>query len=391
MNIAVFSDTYPPFINGVSTSVFNLVKMFRDRGHNVLVVTPRSNDGPLEVKDNIIYMPGVENKKLYGYRFPKFYDKRVMEMVKEFKPDVIHYHTDSMLGVFARLASKKLKVPLVYTYHTSYEDYTYYATKGFLDRAAKKVVRVYTKAIARGCAELITPSYKTKEYLRSTGSDIYINVIPTGIDFSLFDRNKIDVERTRQFKIEHHIDDDTKIFLILGRVAKEKSMDVSIRGYAKFKETYPEIKTKLIVVGGGPAKTELELLSHELRISDTVDFIGPVPSSDTPFYYHLADIYTSASVTETQGLTFMEAMAASNIVLARLDDNLSGTIIDGQTGYFFTNDESFVEKAYRILNLSKEQKDKIISNALKQVDMYSIDNFYKNVLEVYQRAIKKYW
>lgn len=391
MKVLVFSDTYPPFINGVSTSVFNLVKMFRNRGHQVMVVTPRSSDGPLEVIDNVVYMPGIENKKLYCYRFPKFYDRKVMQMVKEFKPDVIHYHTDSMLGVFARIAAHKLHCPLVYTYHTSYEDYTYYATKGFLDRVAKKTVRLYTKTIAKNCTEFITPSYKTKEFLRATGSDIYMNVIPTGIDFSLFDSKNIDVERTKQFKLEHHIDDDTKVFLILGRVAKEKSMDVSIRGYAQFKETYPNIKTKLIVVGGGPAKTELELLTHELRIADSVDFIGPVPASDVPFYYHLADIYTSASVTETQGLTFMEAMAASTIILARLDDNLAGTIIDGQTGFFFTTESSFVEKAYRILTLSSEEKEKIISNALKQVDIYSIDNFYKNILEVYQRAIKKYW
>ena len=358
MKVLVFSDTYPPFINGVSTSVFNLVKMFRNRGHQVMVVTPRSSDGPLEVIDNVVYMPGIENKKLYGYRFPKFYDRKVMQMVKEFKPDVIHYHTDSMLGVFARIAAHKLHCPLVYTYHTSYEDYTYYATKGFLDRVAKKTVRLYTKTIAKNCTEFITPSYKTKEFLRATGSDIYMNVIPTGIDFSLFDSKNIDVERTKQFKLEHHIDDDTKVFLILGRVAKEKSMDVSIRGYAQFKETYPNIK---------------------------------VPASDVPFYYHLADIYTSASVTETQGLTFMEAMAASTIILARLDDNLAGTIIDGQTGFFFTTESSFVEKAYRILTLSSEEKEKIISNALKQVDIYSIDNFYKNILEVYQRAIKKYW
>ena len=141
MKVLVFSDTYPPFINGVSTSVFNLVKMFRNRGHQVMVVTPRSSDGPLEVIDNVVYMPGIENKKLYGYRFPKFYDRKVMQMVKEFKPDVIHYHTDSMLGVFARIAAHKLHCPLVYTYHTSYEDYTYYATKGFLDRVAKKTLR----------------------------------------------------------------------------------------------------------------------------------------------------------------------------------------------------------------------------------------------------------
>ena len=168
-------------------------------------------------------------------------------------------------------------------------------------------------------------------------------------------------------------------------------MDVSLRGIAAYHKKHPKVDIKTLVVGDGPAKEELVMLAEELGISNIVDFLGQVGSLEVPFYYHLADIYTSASITETQGLTFMEAMAAGNIVLARFDSNLTGTIVNGQTGFFFTDDDSFVNQVENILSLSKEEKENIINEAYKIVDRYSIDRFYENIMRVYKRAIRKLW
>ena len=392
MRIALFTDTYPPFINGVSTSCYNLVKALRERGNQVLVITPNpeSNKEVVRKGDDVL-LPGLEMKKLYGYRLTKFFSKHVYDIVKDFKPDVLHNQTDSTVGQFAKIVAKSLNVPIIYTYHTSYEDYTYYATHGFLDRVAKRVVRTYAKVVGDNSTEFITPSVKTKEYMRFAGSDIYINIIPTGIDFSLFDEDKQDPEKQKAFREAHGIKENTKVFLILGRIAKEKSMDFSIKGFAKYAKKHPEQDVKLLVVGGGPQADELKQLVKDLDIQDKTDFIGPVPASEVPFYYHLADIYTSASITETQGLTFMEAMVAKDIVLARYDDNLSGTIIDGQTGFFFTDEDTFIEKAERVFSMSNKEREEIYANAMKIVDMYSIEKFYMNIMGVYKRAIKKFW
>ena len=391
MKIAIFTDTYPPFINGVSTSAYNLVKTLKEHGHDVIVVTPRSDDGKLELIDGVIRVPGLELKKMYGYRINTFYSRKILKMLKDFGTEIIHNQTDIGVGQFAIIASRQLHVPQVYTYHTAYEDYTYYVVHGLMDRIGKKAMRGYAKTVAKNCTEFITPSIKTKEYMRSVGSDIYINVVPTGIDFSLFDEKNIDKEKQKEFKKQHGIGENTKVFLLLGRVAKEKSMDYSIRGFAMFINKHPEVDAKLIVVGDGPQRNELEQLTHELVINKYVDFIGKVPASEVPFYYHLADIYTSASITETQGLTFMEAMASGTIVLARFDTNLSDTITDGQTGFFFTDENSFVEKAERIFALSDEGRKKIIDQAFETVDKYSISKFYDNIMEVYNRALKKFW
>ena len=391
MRIAVFTDTYPPFVNGVSTSTFNLVHTLMEHGHDVLVVAPRPTDGKLEQVDNVLYIPGLYLKKLYGYRLTNALTMKPISYIKKFKPEVIHNQTDFTIGVLARRCAKKLHVPIVYTYHTSYEDYTYYVARGIMDRFAKRIVRNYSRGLANRMTEFITPSEKTKEYMRNVGSDIYINVIPTGIDFSIFKSDKIDYQKMQEFKKAHNIKSTTKVFLILGRLAKEKSMDVSLKGITAYHKKHPEVDLKVLIVGEGPAHEELQLLADDLGISDITDFIGQVSALEVPFYYHLADVYTSASITETQGLTFMEAMAAGKIVLARFDSNLTGTIVNGKTGFFFTDDASFVSQTEKIFNMSKEEKDKIIKEAYKTVDTYSIDKFYENVVRVYKRAIRKHW
>jgi 1,2-diacylglycerol 3-alpha-glucosyltransferase len=187
MRIAIFSDTYPPQINGVATSTYNLVKTLRDRGEEVLLITVNTNDKEKTVINNDeIYIPGLVLKKLYGYRIAWIYNSKVFKYVKNWKPDIIHYQTDGPLGIFARIVSKKLKLPIVYTYHTWYADYTHYATKGYFDRFAKKMVQLYSLALAKNTTEFIAPTKKSKESLRMFGADAAIRIVPTGSDFSLF-------------------------------------------------------------------------------------------------------------------------------------------------------------------------------------------------------------
>ncbi len=392
MKIALFTDTYPPFINGVSTSCYNLVKTLREHGQDVIVVTTRDSKGKIDynVEEGIIRMPGVALGFMYDYRLTNFYNGKVVRILKKWGVELIHNQTDMGVGQFAKRAAKKLNVPLVYTYHTAYEDYTHYMVHGLMDRIGKKVLKSYTKTVAKNATEFITPSLKTKEYMRNIASDAYVNIVPSGIDFSIF-KEEVDPERVKKFKEDHGIGPKTKVVLLLGRVATEKSMDFSIKGFAAYLNKHPDADVKMIVVGDGPQRSEYELLSHELHISNKVDFIGKVPALEVPFYYHLADVYTSASLTETQGLTFMEAMSAGTIVLARFDSQLADTIIDNKTGFFFTDEESLLAKLEKVLSLDDNERQRIISGAYEIVDMYSLEKFYDNIMEVYNRALKKFW
>ncbi|MDY0177688.1 MAG: glycosyltransferase [Bacilli bacterium] len=391
MRIAIFSDTYPPQINGVATSTYNLVNTLKAHGHDVLLVTVNRTDTKFNFSEGVVEIPGILLKRIYGYRLAPIYHGKAMRVIRDWNPEIIHNQTDAAVGQFAKIVARHLKIPIVYTYHTQYEDYTYYVTKGNFDRIARNVIQYYSRMVAKGSTGFITPSVKTKEMMRMYGSDVHISVIPTGIDFSLFEENKIDKKEVDEFKKEHGIKENTLVFLILGRLANEKSMDVSINYYAGFLKKHPEIDTKMFIVGGGPARNSLELLTHELKIADKVEFIGPVPASRVPFFYYLADVYTSASITETQGLTFMEAMASRTLVLARYDDNLTGVIEDNETGFFFTSEDTFIEKVERIIASNQEEKERIHENALKIIEKYSIQTFYENVMEVYLRCVKKYW
>ncbi len=391
MRIVIFSDTFPPEINGVATSCRNLMDTLLAHGQEVITVTTNPFSNQFSFIDGIIRVPGIEMKKLYGYRAAGFYSQKAMAIIRKFRPDICHIQHDAGIGQFGYIVSDILHVPSVTTFHTAYEDYTYYATKGHFDRFAKNAVRVYFRFISRRADELVTPSEKTKEYMRSIGVDKYISVVPTGIDFSAFDRNNIDRAEVEKIRDSLQLPRDKKLLIFLGRVAKEKSIDVLLRGYANYVKRNPDNATHFLVVGGGPALEDLKALAAELGISDEVTFAGPVKPDRVPLYYALADIFLSASITETQGLTFMEAMASRLVLLIRYDDALAKTVSDGESGFFFQGEEDFAVKLEGLLALSGPTLEGILDKAGESLEPYSLDRFASSIMEVYGRAIRKNW
>ncbi len=390
MRPIIFSDTFPPEINGVSTSAGTLYQAFKMHNESIMVCTTNFYANEMNLDGDILRLPGI-HMRIYDYRLAWLYSPKGMKILSEFKPDVVHIQTDGGVGQFGFLLAKKLNIPIVYTFHTALEDYTYYATKGYFDRIAKGVVRSYVRYKSSEATEFITPSIKTKEYMRSIGVDSYINVIPTGIDFSKFAKKNVDLEKVKQIKKDNGIDENTFVILSLGRVAKEKSIDVCLRGYAKYLSTNPKTKTVFAIVGGGPALGELNDLASGLGIKDHVKFLGPVKPTDTPLYYQLGDLFVSASITETQGLTFMEAMASNVLLLARYDDTLLGTIQDEKNGFFFLDENDMAKKIEKIIAMSKKEKEAVREAAILGLEDYSLDKFYERVKKVYERAIKKNW
>ncbi|MCI1245519.1 MAG: glycosyltransferase [Bacilli bacterium] len=391
MRVAIFTDTYLPQINGVATSSSNLFKALKSHGHEAVVVTTNPFDNEFSFEDGIMRIPGLEIKKLYGYIGAWLWNSAAMKQLEKFHPDVIHVQTEAGVGQFGFLSSLKLHCATVYTFHTMMEDYAYYFTHGFFDRAARGVVRGYVRYEIMQADEFVTPSVKIQEYMRSIGVDDRINVIPTGIDFSKFEKKSLDPEKLAALKSKCGIDKGTYVVLSLGRVAKEKSIDVCLRGYAKFLTTHPERKTMFLLVGGGPALPELIKLARSLGLSGHFVSTGPVPPSEVAYYYALGDCFVSASITETQGLTFMEAMAASLVLLCRYDDTLLGTIKDGTNGYFFSDEDDFAEKLPGIISLPASKLETIRAEERKSNEPYSINRFYESLLEVYKRAIRKNW
>ena len=391
MNIGIFTDTFPPEINGVATSSYNLANALNSHGHNVFVICTNPYSKKLIYSNRTLRIPGLELKKIYSYRIANIYNSQAMKIISNMNLDLIHVQTEASIGLLGRIAAKKSKIPLVYTYHTMYEDYTYYVTKGngFFDHFAKKIVRYLSRNLAENTTEFISPSIKTKDIMRDYGVDSYINIVPTGIDFSKYKKENIDNEKLNNLRKQYSLDDNY-VILSLGRVAKEKSIDICIKG---FKHLIDEknIKVKFLIVGDGPELNELKKLVHDMELDKYVIFAGSVMANEVPLYYRLANLFVSASITETQGLTFMEAMASSIPILARFDENLVDVVTDNETGFYFSDELDFAKQIKKIMKLDNKQKEKILINAMNICNQYSLDKFYDNIMEVYTRALRKYW
>ena len=389
MNIGLFSDTFVPEINGVATSVNSLFTLLKKYGHNCYVITT-GDESKVTFKDNVLRIPGLELKGLYGYRASFVYNPEAFKIIGSLKLDVIHINTEFGIGQFGFLVANKLELPVVYTYHTMYEDYTYYATKGYFDRFSKWAIREYARSDIDRSTELIAPSQKTLNYLRSIGVKKYINIVPTGFDFNRFTSLKNDDQTVLDLKKKYGLI-GKKVLICLGRVAKEKSFDVILKNYKSYLDRYPENDSVILFVGAGPQLDELKELTKTLSIDNRVVFTGKVPVNETQYYYHCSDLFLSASISETQGLTFMEAMASYVPILCRFDNNLVGIIENNVTGFFFMEDEEFIEKLHFIMNLSTEKLNDIKLGAFKAIDKFSEKNFHDNIMIVYERAIRRNW
>lgn len=390
MKIALFSDTYAPDINGVATSTKILRDALIKQGHDVLIVTselPTDSDYVDAPSDNILRVPGVELSKLYGYRACKMYSFKGMKEIKQYGIQLIHCQTEFGVGIFSRLVAEFLDIPIVYTYHTMWSDYSHYLLpikSSTMDSMLKKMIHRFSAINGNKCTELIVPSTKTAEALKEYGLNKEMNIIPTGLDLYKFDPiNK------NEIRINNIIDEydlkDKFVITFLGRIAKEKSIDMIIDAIKKVDVNIPFV---LLIVGGGPALEELMNHVKDNGLSN-VYFTGPKDPRLVPDYYHVSDVFISASLSETQGLTFIEAMATRTPVLARYDKNLEGVINDGVNGYFFSDEETLVKKIKYLLTADLKEVSK---QAYEDAMNYSSDIFCDKVVEVYQRALenKKY-
>ena len=223
MRIGIFTDTYAPHINGVATSILMLENALRKQGHSVFIVTvnPDELSYDFENSDRIIRIPGIPTG-IYDYRLSGIYPVKAVNKIKEWNLDIIHSHTEFGIGTFARIMAKQLDIPLVHTYHTMYEDYVHYITKGLFDTPSKKIVEYITKFYCDKTAkELIVPTKKTYDLFKEKYKfDRNVHIIPTGIEVEQFYKENSDKHNQKVIKLKYKLNDDEFIIIFVGRIAK---------------------------------------------------------------------------------------------------------------------------------------------------------------------------
>lgn len=389
MRIGLFTDTYPPFINGVSTSVAMLKRALEQQGHTVYVVTVSNNalKHEYDEKERILKVAGIPIG-IYDYRLSSIYPVTLINKMKKWNLDVIHSHTEFGVGILARLFAKQFNIPLVHTYHTLYEDYTHYITHGYFEKSSKKIVEYLTKFYCDKTAnELIVPTNKIyslfKEKYNFTKN---IHIIPTGIEVDRFYEENINKKEVESLKKKLGLKKNNFTILFVGRLAEEKNVEFLINAHKKLVEYDNNIK--LLIVGDGPDKEKYEQLSKSLGLEDNIIFNGKAAWEEIPIYYHACDIFSTASTTETQGLTVIEAMAAGVPPLCIDDDSFKGTVTDGLNGKIFKNEEQYITE---LKELYEDRKELSVysKQARVQAEHCSSRAYASSVIEVYNRALKE--
>lgn len=370
MKVLITSDWYFPVVNGVVRSILNLKEYLEENGHEVYVLT-LSNGHRSYKKDNVYYIGSVDIGRVYpDARLRIALKHRYIDELIEKKCDIIHSQCEFSTFFMAKKIQKETGCPLIHTYHTIYEQYTHYFSPS--KRWGKKVVKVLSKKIMDRCDYVVAPTQKTFDILRSYNvEEDKMRVIATGINIRKL--HKSDVKKTLGIE-------GKKMILFLGRLAKEKNIDTLIDYYKRLDGDY-----KFVIVGGGPYG---ESLKQEALGTDII-FTGMIDPKKVSDYYLAADVFVSASTSETQGLTYNEALAHGLSCLCKEDDCLKGVLIDGFNGYRFNDFEGFKDGLHLILD-DDSKREEMEKNAYKYaLDNFSITAFGEKMIDLYDDAISK--
>ncbi len=386
MNIGIFTDCYYPQINGVVTSVMTMKAEMEKRGHKVIIITVKV-PGYVDEDPNVIRIKSVPFYKWSEFRvaLPFFYD--VYLKLRKQNLDLIHTHTEFSVGMFGKNFARLHKIPRLHTYHTMYEDYTHYIVPfGRVEGVAKSLVKRYSKVYVKKYDAVIAPSEKTKEALIRYGVNNEIYVMPTGVDLERFERLPVDDTRLEKIRRDLGIELGDHIILSLGRVSEEKSIDIIIRQMPNLFKTVPNVK--LLIIGDGPAREGLEALTAKLALSDKVVFGGSVDRQEVPLYYSLAEVFVSASHTETQGLTILEAMASGTPVAVWKDENIKDVVEDRVSGRLFGSEEELTMCLQDMLG-SSQQNAIMADRAFEKIMALSNEAFGDKAERIYDDITRR--
>ena len=382
MRVLITTDLFTTETNGVVTSVKNLVEELQKKGHKVKILT-LSQKFKSHRNKNIYYIRSMPVKVYPDVRMPVFYRHRYIKEIIDWKPDIIHSQCEFFSFQFAQYISKMTGVPIVHTYHTLYEQYAHYLIPG--KHLGRYVVSAFSRKRLKNVSAIIAPTQKVKKALSSYGIDKQICIVPSGIDLEQHKRVIQETERSAMRK-ELGIDDSDKVLINLGRLGDEKNLEELLYFFADVVAVHKQVK--FLIVGDGPARKRLKHIAKELGISDMVIFTGMVEPQEVQKYYQLGDIFVSASTSETQGLTYVEAAANGLPLVCRSDLCLKEIVVPGENGYEYTCKKDFLKKIDIFLDDDSFRKE-AGRRSKEMADRFDKKNFGNSIESVYSLSICK--
>lgn len=379
MNIGLFTDTYFPQVSGVATSIKTLRDELIAEGHHVYIFTtsdPRADDDP---HDGIYRFASVP--------FVSFKDRRIaysgwfkaVRIAKKLQLDIVHNQTEFSLGVMGKFVAKQLKIPCLHTYHTMYQDYLHYIANGRIlkPKDVSKLAHLYLKNMDG----VIAPSERVLDTLNSYGVEAPIKVIPTGVNLRVY-QHRDTKEQRLAMRENLGYKKDTPVLLSLSRLAFEKNIQELIASMPDILAKEP--RAQLLIVGDGPARQSLERQTREMNLRDHITFVGEVKNSHVPHYYQMADVFVSASDSESQGLTYDEALASDLPIVVRRNAYTDELIDDSAIGMSFQKRVDFVNGVLRYIENPPSPEARV--KRQEKLHDISAEVFVHRVVDFYQEC-----
>ena len=385
MKILITTDWYEPVINGVVTSVITLKEQLERLGCEVRVVT-LSGNGHAYRDGDVYYLPSVNASRIYPGARAVCPPCRGIGELFAWKPDLIHSQCEFSSFLIAKWIGERLRIPIVHTYHTVYEDYTHYFSAG--RPWGKQAAAIFSRFILERTDRVIVPTKKVAGLLAGYGVNRPMEVIPTGIRTERFAPAKGGPEAEKQLAERKRIRQSLGIgegqvmLLALGRLAREKNLEELITFFGRMNEPGLE----LVIAGDGPEREALEELAGQQDGKKRIHFAGMIPFEETPAWYRAADLFVCASRSETQGITYLEALSAGLPVVCRRDECVEGIVRDGENGYVYDGRSEFARYC-RLLMRDSERRRLFGARAVRTGMEYSAQRFGERVLQTYEKTI----
>lgn len=341
MNIGFFTDSYRPYTSGVVRSIELFSREFRAQGHDVYIFGPDYPLAHYPIEDKVFRFASIPAPTMPEFSIPLPFSAQIGATIRRINMQIIHVHSPFLLGRLGAYAARQYGLPLVFTFHTLYEQYVHYMP------VARERTKLFVQSIGRDfcnrCNLVIAPSRFVEQYLRDIGVNVQIAVIPTGIDLEEF-------KNSDPFKLQagYGLSEEEKILLFVGRLGKEKNISFLLKSFYRLQQEITGLR--LVIVGGGPQEEDLRRLCARLGIEGRVIFTGVLPRAEIVHCYASADLFVFPSVTETQGLVIAEAKAAGLPAVAIRAFGASEMIRHGEDGLLTDHSlDSFNRSIVRLL------------------------------------------
>ena len=372
MRVGMFANSYLPVVNGVVRSIMLYRQGLLNDCHFVGVFAPDARDYEDE-QPFIFRYPAIPLPSQMKLSFPVVAAPHITWMVPRLKLDVIHAHHPVIVGAEAARFSEELDVPMVFTFHTMYHEYTHYFL-GMDNDLVKQIVRRSVRDFANRADHIIAPSPAVVNLMPSYGIQKPVDILPTPVDIDKF--------KPRPNPLLNNPDRIRLIYV--GRVAKEKNLDFLLRVFAQ--AAAKDERLEMLLVGGGPSLDDLRKLAKRLKIDHKVTFTDMVPFERVVDELSLADLFIFSSTSETQGLVVLEAMAAGLPLVMVESEALLYFVNPGQDCVVVPEKEEDMVAAILSLINDPDRLRAMGKAARKNAERYSIPALTSRLLDVYQAA-----